>query len=218
VRRLLAAAAVVLAAASGAGCGGGGGGGTAELWVTRDRGRTVLLTTTVAAGQTAMQALARAAKVETRYGGRYVQAIDGIEGGVDKQRDWFYFVNGIEGDRSAVEVRLHDGDVEWWDYRSWSERMRQPVVVGAFPQPFVRGQRPAVVVGSGPAARTLARIVGGRVARSAPADANVLRIVPGRGFAGRVERGRVVFTLGARDAVRLAADPTLARFRYEGLP
>jgi len=215
VRRLLAAAAVVLAAA---GCGGGGGHGTAELWVTRDRGRTVLLTTTVAAGQTAMQALRRAATVETRYGGRFVQSIDGIEGGVTRQRDWFYFVNGIEGDRSAAEVRLGDGDVEWWDYRSWREQMRQPVVVGAFPQPFLDGHRAAVVVGSGPAARSLARIVHGRVAASAPADANVLRVVPGRGFSARVEHGRVVFTLGARDAARLAADPTLARFRYEGLP
>jgi len=216
VKRALAALVVVLAAATG--CGGGGDRGTAELWVTRDRGRTVLLTTTVAAGQTAMQALARTAKVDTRYGGRYVQSIDGIEGGFVARRDWFYFLNGIEGDRSASEVRLRDGDVEWWDYRSWRERMRQPVVVGAFPQPFVHGGRPAVVVGSGSVARSLARIVGGRVAAAAPDDANVLRIVPGGGFAGSMEHGRVVFTLGARDAARLAADPTLARFRYEGLP
>ena len=39
---------------------------------------------------------------------------------VTKQRDWFYFVDGIEGDRSAAEVTLHPGDVEWWDYRSWT--------------------------------------------------------------------------------------------------
>ena len=56
----------------------------------------------------------------TRYGGRYLQSIDGISGSLTDQRDWFFFVNGIEGDRSATEVTLHPGDVLWWDYRRWS--------------------------------------------------------------------------------------------------
>jgi hypothetical protein len=213
VRRIALLAVLVLA-----GCGGGDGDGTAKLWVTRDRGATVLLQTTVPAGETAMQALDRGVELETRYGGRYVQSVNGLGGSLVARRDWFYFLNGIEGDRSAAEVRLRDGDVEWWDFRSWQGQLRAPAVVGAFPEPFLHGGRPAVVVGTGETARKLARIVGGRVAATAPRSANVLRIVPGRGFTARKDGARVVFTLGAADAPRLAADPSLARFRYQGLP
>ena len=201
------------------GCGGQGTHGTATLWVTRDRGAHVLLQRSVPAGETAMQALSRSVKqLKTRYGGRYVQGIDGIEGSLSARHDWFYFVNGIAPDRGAAEVRLHPGDVEWWDFRSWADGKEVSVVVGAFPEPFLRGGRPAVVVGSGPVARRLAQIVHGRVAATAPKDANVLRLVPGSGFTARMEGGRAVFSLGAADAPRLAADAALARFRYEGLP
>ena len=46
----------------------------------------------------------------TRYGGRFIQSIDGIDGSATEQRDWFYFVDGIEGDRSAAEVTLQPGE------------------------------------------------------------------------------------------------------------
>ena len=113
MRRL--ASLLVLALAL-AGCGGSGG--SATLKVTRDHGRQVLLTATVPAGLTAMQALERKAEVKTSYGGRFVDSINGVASA--PRRDWFYFVNGKLGDRSAAEVRLHDGDVELWDYRRWS--------------------------------------------------------------------------------------------------
>lgn len=198
------------------------GSGTASLWVTRDRGAEVIHTATVPAGISALQALDRELDVDTRYGGRFVQAIEGLEGSLDEQRDWFWYVNGLEGDRSAGEYRLRPGDVEWWDYRSWAGEMQVPVVVGAFPEPFLHGYagdvRPAVVVGRSPAARSLARLIGGRVDVDAPDGANVLRIVPGRGFSATRDGSRVTFTLGAADAPRLARDPSLARYRYEGLP
>ncbi len=199
------------------GCGGQGTHGTATLWVTRDRGTHVLLVRSVPAGETAMQALTRAVKLKTRYGGRYVQGIDGVDGSLSARRDWFYFVNGIAPGRGAAEVRLHAGDVEWWDYRSWGDGKEVPVVVGAFPEPFLHGGRPAVVVGTGPVARRLAALVHGRVARTAPKEANVLQLVPGSGFTARMDGGRVIFTLGIADAPRLAADSALARYRYEGL-
>jgi Domain of unknown function (DUF4430) len=100
-----------------AGCGGGEH-GTATLKVTRDHGRHVLLTERVPAGLTAMQALEREAKVETSYGGRFVTSINGLASA--SHRDWFYFVNGKLAERGATELRLHDGDVEIWDYRRWS--------------------------------------------------------------------------------------------------
>jgi hypothetical protein len=114
VRRLASLLALALALA---GCGGSGG--SATLKVTRDHGRYVLLNTSVPAGLTAIQALQRKADVKTSYGGRFVVSINGVASA--PRRDWFYFVNGKLGDRSAAEVRLHDGDVEWWDYRRWSD-------------------------------------------------------------------------------------------------
>jgi hypothetical protein len=115
VRRLASVVALALALAL-AGCGGSRG--SATLKVTRDHGRNVLLKAQVPAGLTAMQALQRKANVKTSYGGRFVVAINGVASA--PQRAWFYFVNGKLGDRSAAEVRLQDGDVEWWDYRRWS--------------------------------------------------------------------------------------------------
>ena len=101
VRRLLGLA---LAGLLAAGCAGfEEPSGRATLWVTRDRGERVVLVRTVPAGITAMQALEREADVETRYGGRFVQSIEGIEGNAAARRDWFYFVNGVEAERSATE-------------------------------------------------------------------------------------------------------------------
>jgi hypothetical protein len=197
------------------------GSGTATLWVTRDRGATVVDTATVPAGISALEALDRTLDVKTRYGGRFVQAIEGIEGSLSEQRDWFWYVNGLEGGVSAAEYTLRPGDVEWWDYRSWAEQMQVPVVVGAFPEPFVHGfggdVPPAVVVGTSPSARRLARLIHGRVVSRAPDGSNILRIVPGRGLRARRSGDRVTFELGAEDAPRLARDPTLARYRFEGL-
>ena len=64
--------------------------------------------------------------------------------------DWFWFVNGLAGDRSATSYRLRDGDVAWWDYRDWSsDAATLEVVAGAFPEPFLHGydgkRRPAAV-------------------------------------------------------------------------
>ena len=86
--------------------------------MTRDHGRHVLLVARVPAGLTAMQALERKAQVKTSYGGRFVVSINGIASA--PRRDWFYWINGKLGDRSAVEVRLHPRDVERWDFRRWT--------------------------------------------------------------------------------------------------
>jgi hypothetical protein len=213
----------LLAALALAGCGEERtGSGTASLWVTRDRGDDVIRTETVPAGISVLEAVDRELDVETRYGGRFVQSIEGVDGSLADQRDWFWYVNGLEGGTSAAEYRLRPGDVVWWDYRSWATQMEVPVVVGAFPEPFVHGLGgevpPAVVVGQSPVAGKLARVIGGRVAPRAPPGANVLRIVPGRGLEATRDGDRVVFTLGADDAPRLARNPALARYRYEGLP
>jgi hypothetical protein len=230
IRRLalLLAAACLLA-----GCGEEAAGeGSARLWVTRDRGAEVVLSTTVPAGISALEALRRKAEVETRYGGRFVQAIDGIKGDIAAQHDWFYFVNGYEADISAADYELHDGDVLWWDHRSWEGQMRQPVVVGAFPEPFLHGwggkKRPAVVLYRDErlkeTAAKLARIVDGSIASGhplLPQGANVITITAGDRFVPHFSGNpgdRVAFEIGDKAARRLADDPTIARYRYEGLP
>lgn len=118
--------------------------GSATLTVTRDFGTKRLLGARedpIPGGETVMRFLTREADVETRYGGRFVNAIEGLRarsaGGA--QQDWFYFVNGIEAEQGAAERELSAGDRIWWDYRDWSAAMRVPAVVGAFPEPFLRG-------------------------------------------------------------------------------
>ena len=214
---LLLAAACLLA-----GCGEEAAGeGKAQLWITRDRGAEIVRSTMVLAGISAMEALRREADVETRYSGRFVQSIDGIGGNIAEQHDWFWFLNGYEADLSAADYELHDGDVLWWDHRSWEGEMRQPVVVGAFPEPFLHGwggrARPVVVEGAGPALqRRLATLVG-PVAKPS-GDPNRLVVVEGSGLRARL-RGSpgdpVVFELGRETAERLLEQPSLARYRYE---
>lgn len=208
------------------------GSGSASLWVTRDRGRTVLLVRTVPAGLTAMQALDRELDIETRYGGRFVQSIEGVEGDLSRQRDWFWFLNGIDADVSAADYELRPGDVEWWDFRSWEEKMREPVVVGAFPEPFLHGYggppRPAVVrfePGLGKGARAIGRLLKaasvGPVSDPTPPDANVFYTVRGsERFTASLRRsgdaaGSPVAFFFAGDAEQLARNPRRFRFRYE---
>jgi hypothetical protein len=196
--------------------------GKATVWVTRDRGSVVLVSASVPAGLTAVQGLERVAKVGTRYGGRYVRSVNGVS--EHGRSSWFYYVNGYLADRSAAEYRLRAGDVEWWDYRSWTDPAQDPVVVGAFPEPFVHGydghRRPAVVISADRVlGRRLAHLVHGRLASSAPAGANVLQValVGSRFWAQpRLEPGAPVrFIVNSAFAQRLLADPSLARHRYE---
>jgi hypothetical protein len=223
------AAAAGLAAAALAGCGSTQTKGSATLWITRDRGEHLVLVGKVKAGQSAMQALQSKAKVKTGYGGRFVQSIDGVSGSRSGQRDWFYFVNGYEADRGAADYTLRPGDVEWWDFRSWKHAIHVPIVVGAFPEPFLHGydgkRREAVVVYDAqrlaPLARRLGKLIHARThAPDQVGDANVLFVtranVP---LSATTERAGapVRFVLGPTAARRLLASPSLVRFRYAGL-
>jgi hypothetical protein len=138
--------AAALAAATTAGCGFGPGPsseGDATLTVTHGYGAEVVLEATdsdPAGSETALRLLDREAEITTRYGGGFVQSIDGVSGTIDGGRttDWFFFVNGIESDRGAAEVSVRGGDRIWWDYRDWTNAMRTPAVVGSWPEPFAQ--------------------------------------------------------------------------------
>jgi uncharacterized protein DUF4430 len=141
------AAALALAALVAGGCTVGASSpraGGAELAVTRDFGADTVLRARedpIPGGETAMRLLLRNAKVDSRYGGRFVNGVNGIrsrnEG--DRRSDWFYYVNGIEAGVGAAERDVERGDRVWWDYHDWTGAMRVPAVVGSFPEPFLHG-------------------------------------------------------------------------------
>jgi hypothetical protein len=151
VRRALALAIAVLGLAAvaltGSGCGVGAGEEEAiegSLTVTQDfGGQSIGRRRTAGASEsdTVMRLLQRDFEVETRFGGNFVQEIDGVAGGLDGRRrvDWFYYVNGIEASNGAAERRVSPGDRIWWDHHDWSAAMRIPAVVGSFPEPFASG-------------------------------------------------------------------------------
>jgi hypothetical protein len=141
------AVALLLAALAAAGCGLGPGKGLGDvsLTVTRDYGAEPVVAPVsdgVSEADTVMRVLERGAKIETRYSGGFVQAIEGLEAeenGGDGPSDWFFYVNGVESTVGAADFSLQGGEAIWWDYRNWSSAMRVPAVVGSWPQPFVGG-------------------------------------------------------------------------------
>jgi hypothetical protein len=145
--RGVVAAAALFCAVAAAGCGFGPGSssdGEATLTVTRDFGSQRLVDATLddpPESETVMRFLDAEAEITTRYGGGFVQSIDGLESAErgDRRFDWFFFVNGIESSIGAAEARVYGGDRVWWDYRDWSAAMRAPAVVGSWPEPFVHG-------------------------------------------------------------------------------
>lgn len=91
--------------------------------------------------ESVMSLLLRNHRVKTRYGGGFVQSIDGHSGGTlaGEPVDWFYYVNGIEAKKGAADTTVHAGDRVWWDLHDWSQTDDVPAVVGSFPEPFLHG-------------------------------------------------------------------------------
>jgi Domain of unknown function (DUF4430) len=91
--------------------------------------------------ETAMSLLARNYAVGTRYGGGFVQSIDGFSGtdSGGEPIDWFYYVDGVEASAGAAATTLHRGDQVWWDLHDWGQTPHIPAVVGSFPEPFLHG-------------------------------------------------------------------------------
>lgn len=199
-RRALLACLVALAAAL-AGCELGPGeerkGAGVDLRVTRDFGHELLRAEDelrILEDETVMRMLERNADVETRFGGGFVQAIDGVAGeGPGGTSDWFFYVNGIEADEGAADFELTPGDVVQWDHRDWGATMDVRAIVGAYPQPFLdglRGKRFPVRVEcedvESQACRTVkqrlgdAGVAASGAALGASGDQNVARVLVGR--------------------------------------
>jgi hypothetical protein len=230
-RAVLAALLVAGLAPAAAGCGLGEGnersGGGASLRVTRDFGHEELGSTrldSVREGQTVMRMLRSDFDVTTRFGGRFVQSIDGVEGrGAGGQVDWFYWVNGLEADKGAAEWEVLPGDRVQWDRRDWSAAMRIPAIVGAYPEPFASGtegkRRPVRVecdeVGSPTCDEARRRLNDDGVSTSgsslgAPGTEAVTRLVVARWPRARIVRG----ASGLEDGPE--ATGVFARFTRDG--
>lgn len=172
-RLLLALAAAVLLLLP-AGCAGGEQGTAASgrppgatevrLVVSRDFGAAVLIDVTVPRGEKAnvMRLLAEHAKVETKYGGSFVNAIDGLKSthgsaSAADAKDWFYWVNGINADIGSADYELHGGETVWWDYHVWANAMFLPAAVCALPAPWAGQPAPLTMDGSDTLVRTWAQ-------------------------------------------------------------
>jgi hypothetical protein len=141
--RFAARAGAIATAVALAGCGLGSGPGTSNvtLTVTRDFGSHAVGALTkshVPGSETVMRMLERSFRVGTRYGGGFVESINGLTG-TSGQRDWFYYVNGIEATAGAAQTAVHRGDRIWWDLHDWAATDSIPAVVGSFPEPFLHG-------------------------------------------------------------------------------
>ncbi len=145
---------VALCALAGCGLGPGPTPKDVQLTITRDFGARVLYgarAPKVVGQETVMSLLRRNVSVGTRYGGGFVQSIDGLSGATQGREssaggtqggepwDWFYYVNGLQAPKGAAETTVHAGDRVWWDLHDWSQTETVPAVVGSFPEPFLAG-------------------------------------------------------------------------------
>jgi hypothetical protein len=142
--RRLAVLACLVALLPGCGFGEGETTGDVSLTVTRDFGLERIgegMQEGATEGDTVMRLLQRSFDIDTRFGGGFVQEIDGVAGGREEGRqvDWFYYVNGIEASVGAAERRVAAGERVWWDHHAWDAAQRIPAVVGSYPEPFASG-------------------------------------------------------------------------------
>ena len=181
------------------------------------------------AGDTVMRLLQRNAKVTTRFGGGFVQSIDGVAGSrrAGRPYDWFFYVNGVESEKGAASVEVREGDRVWWDRHDWGLTMRVPAVVGSFPEPFRRGRNgkrlPVRVECTAPQSEacrtardrlTAVGVVAARGGLQTSQTKNTLRVLVGPyaalrndDAAGRLERGpraSGVYARAARDGRSVA--------------
>jgi Domain of unknown function (DUF4430) len=224
VRRMATFLAALALAAGLAACGLGAGEDAerVSLVVTRDFGASTMGSTTrdTEGDDTVMRFLQRRFDVRTRFGGGFVQAIEGVSGGREDGRpvDWFYYVNGIEADEGAAATRLHAGDRVWWDRHDWGAAMGVPAVVGSFPEPFRSGAdgkrlptQVACTDDAGAACDEVKRRLAdagvkvGSAALGASGGSEILRVLVGPwasvredGVARRIERGPAVSGVFAR--------------------
>lgn len=118
---------------------------TVRVAATRNFGQELMFDETleVSPDTSAMMALTEVAEVETAYGGGFVNAINGVRSGYagsqKAKTDWFFYINGIQSNVGALDYKLHNGDVQHWDFHDWSFRHFIPAIIDGFPSAFRHG-------------------------------------------------------------------------------
>ena len=116
--------------------------GELRLVISRDYGARVLkdILVPARAGMTVMRLLAEHCQVDTKYGGGFIQSIDGLESSFGASSatsaDWFYWVDGVMGAVGAGDAALHGRQTVWLDYHRWAGAIYVPGALAAFPAPF----------------------------------------------------------------------------------
>jgi hypothetical protein len=212
----------------GCGLGAGRAPSAVQIVVTREFGAGVLRqidSPTVKGEETVMSLLKRNDRaVATRYGGGFVQSIDGVAGGQEAGQpvDWFYYVNGVQAGKGAAATKVHPGDHIWWDRHDWSQTEQVPAVVGSFPEPFLNGMdgkrlpvRVECAEVAGKACRTVAarfrelRVPAGIAAIAASGEPQTLHVLVGRWTSVRDAEGARAIDGGPRSSgvyARFSAD------------
>jgi hypothetical protein len=131
------AAAATLVAVAGCGLAAPSGHGV-TVTVTRNFGSEQLKrlsARSVSSGETLLGLLSRRVSVGLGPGGRPVESVGGVSGGASGV-DWSVYANGV---LSYPRASLHAGDTVWWDLHDTAAVHSITAVVGAYPEPFVRG-------------------------------------------------------------------------------
>ena len=215
-------AVVLLLAFAVTGCGGGREHGTATLWVTKDRGAHLVYSGTVPAGLTAMQALDRKLDITTRYGGRFVQSIGGVQGSVTSSTTGSTSSTASRGievpaRRSCIQATSNGGTTA----RGAARRSACRSSSAHIPHPFLGGTTSVTAVGVAPkVARTIAAQVHGTVAAKKPTRNYIVISRSCRRDHVAIKRFRdgALLELGAAVAQRLADDPKALERRYGVAP
>ena len=223
-----------------AGCGLGAGPAPSavKLLVTGDFGSRPVGSQgppVVRGAETVMSLLERNHTVTTRFGGGFVQSVEGLAGGSEGGRpvDWFYYVNGVQAGQGAAATNVHPGDHIWWDRHDWSQTESIPAVVGSFPEPFLNGlegkRLPVRVECSAAEAachtvteRLRAAGVPAAVSAIGAGGGKTLRVLVGPWRAVSLEPGVAALERGPRTSgvyARLAGDgATITALDADGLP
>ncbi len=123
---------------------------TVRVIATQNFGQELIFDETVAidADTCALEALTQVASVEQAYGGGFVTAINGIcseyTSDPPVQKDWFFYINGMQGNTGALDYILQPGDIEHWDFHDWGFQTLIPATTGNLPEPFRHGYNGAV--------------------------------------------------------------------------
>ncbi len=114
---------------------------TVDLWVTKNFQEEILNKKIPIQDESVMKILQDNCTLQRSFAGAFVNQINGVPAdlGLEKNSNWFYYINGLMADEGALGYFPKGNDVVWWDFHRWNDTVYVSAVVGAYPQPFKGG-------------------------------------------------------------------------------